>query len=124
LENLLITHTPKTPEIDFNHETGLLQISGVSVPENAIEFYQPILQWLRDYAKNPQDQTIVTFKLTYLNTSSLQYLYDILVELSRVTVPPYKVIINWYHLPDDLDMKETGEDFKDAVDFDFNILTF
>ncbi len=123
MENLLIRHTSKTPEIDFNPTTGLFQISGVSVPENAIEFYKPILLWLKSYTKNPQDITTVNFKLTYLNTSSLQYLYDILVELSHVTIPPYKVTINWYYFADDTDMKETGEDFKDAVDFNFNILS-
>ena len=45
--NLYIEQTHKTPEIDFNLSSGKLSISGVSVPENAHEFYFPVIEWLQ-----------------------------------------------------------------------------
>ncbi len=121
MNNLLIPNTSKTPEIDFNKDSGQLLLSGISVPENAIEFYTPIIDWLISYASTPQNKTILSFKLTYLNTSSLQFLYDVLKELD-VICEPDSVIINWYFAENDDDMKETGEDFKEITGSSFNFI--
>ncbi|PKP39347.1 MAG: nuclear pore complex subunit, partial [Bacteroidetes bacterium HGW-Bacteroidetes-15] len=43
MSKLFIEETNKTPEIDFNLEKGVLSISGVSVPENAHDFYFPTI---------------------------------------------------------------------------------
>ena len=122
MKNFGLEATSKTPGIDFNLSTGELLISGVSVPENAVEFYTPIVNWLISYAKNPKRKTILSLKLTYLNTSSLQFLYDALKELDEI-VPPDTVTINWYYFEDDAGMKETGEDFKEVTSSEFNFIS-
>lgn len=119
MEDLKIHKTPKTPEIDFNLSTGVFLISGVSVPENSIEFYMPVVKWLKEYAKQPLSKTIINFKLSYINTSSLQFLYDILHELDSILEPPL-VVVNWYYLAEDVDMQQMGEDFRDAMDMKFS----
>lgn len=121
MNNLLIPNTSKTPEINFNRDTGELFISGISVPENAIEFYTPVIDWLMNYASNPKNKTILTFKLSYINTSSLQFLYCVLKELD-VICEPDSVIINWCFLENDDDMRETGEDFKGVTSSSFNFI--
>jgi len=121
MKSLQITSTPKTPEIDFNKDSGELLISGISVPENAIEFYTPVIDWLIRYASTPQNKTILSFKLTYLNTSSLQYLYDVLKEIDEICEPD-SVIMNWYFTEGDDDMQETGEDFKEVTTSQFNFI--
>ncbi len=118
---LIIQNTTKTPEINFDPETGIFLISGVSVPENAIEFYTPVIEWLKRYAEAPYSKTVISFRLSYLNTSSLQYLYDVLNELDKILEPPY-VIVNWYYLSGDVDMQETGEDFKGITKVEFNLI--
>jgi len=121
MKNLKIESTSKTPRIDFNLDSGELLISGISVPENAIEFYTPVIKWLISYAANPKNKTVLVLKLSYLNTSSLQFLYDALKELDEI-VAPDSVIINWYYSEDDEDMKETGEDFKEVTSSQFNFI--
>ncbi|MDG1475670.1 MAG: DUF1987 domain-containing protein [Vicingaceae bacterium] len=121
MKNLKIESTSKTPQIDFNLDSGELLISGISVPENAIEFYTPVIEWLINYAANPKNKTVLNLKLSYLNTSSLQFLYDALKELDEI-VAPDSVIINWYYSEDDEDMKETGEDFKEVTSSEFNFV--
>ena len=46
--------TAKTPLIDFNGETGILELKGRSIPENSVEFFQPITAWLDDYEAAPK----------------------------------------------------------------------
>lgn len=121
MKNFKIESTSKTPEIDFNFESGELLVSGISIPENAIEFYTPAVEWLMTYVVKPQHKTVLSLKLTYLNTSSLQFLYDALKELDSV-VEPDLVEINWYFAKEDEDMKETGEDFKEVTRSQFNFI--
>lgn len=95
-------------------------ISGISVPENSREFYEPIIVWLNDYIKNPADSTRIIFKLSYVNTSSLQFIYDLLMLLDNLSGDKSAVSVDWYYLEDDIDMQEMGEDFRDATKVKFN----
>ena len=39
--SISIDQTAKTPQIDFNHLTGELILSGKSIPENAAKYMNP-----------------------------------------------------------------------------------
>jgi len=121
LERLRIESTTKTPQVDFDPGSGVFEISGVSVPENAIEFYTKIVDWLKEYGSNPNPKTEISFRLSYLNTSSLQFLYDVLKELDGILEPPL-VVVNWYYPKGDTDMQETGEDFQGTTKVKFNLI--
>ena len=120
MRDLKIHRTPKTPQIDFNLTTGVFLVSGVSVPENSMEFYGTLIGWLKDYIKSPVENTKVVFKLSYVNTSSLQFIYDLLMLLNSVNGKGSSVSVEWYYLEEDIDMKEMGEDFKEALTIDFS----
>ena len=120
LESLKINSTPQTPEINFDLSTGVFLFSGVSVPENSLEFYSPIIKWLKNYSKMPSKNTQLIFKLTYVNTSSLQYIYDLLMVLDVVHCKTSIINIIWNYTEDDIDMKEMGEDLKEALNADFS----
>jgi len=123
LKKLFIEETNKTPEIDFNLEKGVLSISGVSVPENAHDFYFPVIIWLKENIASVTNSSIeFSCKILYLNTSSLQFLSDIFFTLETISSPSKEVLVNWYYDKYDTDMKETGIDFKDIVSLDFNLI--
>jgi hypothetical protein len=48
-KKLAIKNTLKSPSIDFNPETGVFEMSGVSLIENTLDFYKPVLKWLEEY---------------------------------------------------------------------------
>ncbi len=121
MERLIIESTTKTPHVDFDPESGIFEISGVSVPENAIDFYTRVVNWLKEYGNNPNSKTEISFRLNYLNTSSLQFLYDVLKELDGILEPPL-VVVNWYYSKGDTDMQETGEDFQGTTKVKFNLI--
>ena len=123
MKKLFIEETNKTPEIDFNLEKGVLSISGVSVPENAHDFYFPVIIWLKENIASVANSSIeFSCKILYLNTSSLQFLSDIFFTLETISSPSKEVLVNWYYDKYYTDMKETGIDFKDIVSLDFNLI--
>ncbi len=114
MENFYLEETSKTPKLSFDQKTGKFLMSGRSIPENSIEFYRPLFEWLDDYVKNPSDKTIFDIKLEYFNTSSSKCLVEIFRRLERIN--NNSVVINWFYEEDDEDMQESGEDFKEIID--------
>lgn len=120
LSTMHIKPTETTPEVKFNPSTGKFEIKGRSITENASEFYNPLIDWVKSYIENPAGSTTVDVYFDYLNTSSsksLMHLFNILG-----TIPGKEVSINWLHKKDDEAMKEAGEDFNTIVNLPFNIV--
>jgi hypothetical protein len=111
--------TPKTPKLDFNPDADTFLISGRSIPENSIEFYKPLLDWLDKYVQNPLNSTIFEIKLEYFNTSSSKCLVEIFRKLEKILDSGNKVAIEWYFDEEDEDMEESGEDFKEIIKIPF-----
>lgn len=119
MENLKIHSTPKTPLIDFDLDSNVFLIAGISVPENSLEFYGIIIKWLKEYVKSPNSPIKLVFRLTYVNTSSLQFIYDLLMIFGDITNKS-NIIVEWYYLDEDEDMQEMGEDFREATNLKFS----
>ena len=106
MKNYTLTPTPKTPRIYFNFETGDFEISGRSIPENSIEFYRPLMEWVDKYVENPHSKTRLTINLEYFNTSSSKCLVEIFRKLER-TLEKSDSKILWHYEEEDEDMMES-----------------
>jgi len=116
MENFYLEETSKTPKLSFNSESGRFMMSGRSIPENSIEFYRPLFEWLDDYIVSPKPNTTFDIRLEYFNTSSSKCLVEIFRRLEKIKHTDVK--INWFYEEDDEDMQESGEDFKEIIDID------
>lgn len=114
--------SPKTPLIDFDPETGILELKGRSIPENSVEFYQPINDWLAEYEASPKQETVIEMKLEYFNTSSSKCILDFFKRLEKMNGQSTAVKVNWYFETDDEDMAEAGEDYQAIVELPFTII--
>lgn len=112
--------TEDTPKIILDKNNGIFEISGRSLPEDAAEFYQPILDWIEEYADDCNPETEFMFKLEYFNTASSKLLLDVLSKLEVID----GTTVVWYYHEDDEDMQEAGEEFEDLVDVDFKFETY
>lgn len=122
MDKLFIDGSAKTPSIEFDAETGVLSLKGRSIPENSIEFYKPLNDWLDLYAGSPRTRTVVDVRLEYFNTSSSKCILDFFKKLEKVNGSVTEVHINWYFETDDEDMEEAGEDYKAIVGLPFTII--
>lgn len=122
MESLVIKGTRQTPDINFDSNSGILKISGRSIPENSFEFYDPILKWLDEYISNPAKSTVLEVMLEYFNTSSSKYILEIFKRFRELANNGAQVNIKWYYDEDDEEMMETGEDYQDVTGMEFEII--
>ncbi len=122
MDQITIEGTPKTPTVNFDGNTGKVEIKGRSIPENSIEFYKPLVDWLEEYGKNPQPLTEVNIQLEYFNTSSSKCILDVFKKLEAIAKADNEVIINWYYEEDDEDMLEAGEDYQSIIRIPFKMI--
>ena len=120
MENLHLVASAKTPEVLFDSETGVLLLKGRSIPENSIEFYKPLNDWIDLYASKPSTKTCIDMKLEYFNTSSSKCILDLFKKLERLDGT--EVSVNWYFEEDDEDMEEAGEDYQAIINLPFKMI--
>ncbi|MEZ7886417.1 MAG: hypothetical protein ACI8QW_000970 [Saprospiraceae bacterium] len=119
MESIKLEGTPKTPTVEFSANNGVLLLKGRSIPENSIEFYKPLINWIEDYSASAPSETVLNVQLEYFNTSSSKCLLDIFKRLERAGDA---VTINWYYEEDDEDMLEAGEDYDAIIDIPFKMI--
>ncbi len=112
--------TEDTPKVVLDKGNSIFEISGRSLPEDAAEFYEPIINWIEQYQKQPNPATNFMFKLEYFNTASSKLILDVLSSLEAID--GIKVI--WYYHEDDEDMEEAGQEFSELVDVPFEFKTY
>lgn len=122
MESLYIEATEFTPRISFNPHNQPFEIVGVSRPENASEFYEPIVKWLDNYSNNPLKETTINFIFDYFNTSSLKYFLIMLSKFKEIAEKGNNVIINWYYNEEDDSMYEAGKNLEELSELQFNFI--
>lgn len=89
MEDILIAKTAKTPAVHFSFNENYLEVSGISIPEDADHFYTPLLDWVNEYISLKQGQaTTFVLKLIYFNTSTSDYLVSMLKNLKNLKTKP------------------------------------
>jgi len=122
MEPISIEGSPKTPTVKFDASEGIIEIKGRSIPENSIEFYKPLVDWLDEYKKDPLPLTKVNIQLEYFNTSSSKCILDVFKKLEAIHKARYDVEVNWYYEEDDEDMLEAGEDYESIIRIPFKMI--
>lgn len=123
MEPIILKSTSTTPLIIFDPKLERLEIKGVSIPENAINFYRPVLEGLDVYALGPVSSLAAHIQLDYFNTASSKSILDVLRRMKLLHDKGFNVTINWYYEKEDEDMREVGENYQLIVNLSFNMRT-
>ncbi len=121
MQTLLIEGTKITPLITGDPETGNIEISGRSIPENATGFYKPLLDWISTYKLQTNSRTQLSFHLDYLNSISQKIVYDILEQMIEINEKSELVIL-WKYDQDDEEILDEGKVFKSRFELDFRLV--
>ena len=97
----------RTPFIHLDYDNGVMELEGRSMPEDAVGFYQPIINWFKEYAENPIKDAVLKVTLEYFNTSSSKNLLEI---FKLVKDAGNGNMIDWHYDWEDEDMQEAVED--------------
>jgi hypothetical protein len=119
MKNLHLEETQDTPQVNLNQAERIFEISGRSLPEDCIEFFTPVLNWINEYKLAPNPETVFVFKLEYFNTASSKLILDMLHALKGL--PGIKIV--WYYFEDDEEISDAGREFAEQVDLPFEFKT-
>lgn len=133
MQNLFIRKTSTTPEINFSPDENIFIISGTSSPEDVRAMYYPVIDWIKVFVDdvlkevhNPFKKGIpldFKFDLSYFNSSSAKFFFDILTEFHRLIKAEIPVKVSWYYDEEDHDMKEAGADMSLYAEMEFNFVS-
>jgi hypothetical protein len=124
MEVIKISGTEDTPAIILDTENKIFEISGRSLPEDVVVFYQPVMNWLDEFEKNPFSDMELSIKLEYFNTASSKLILDILLKLEEIYTHGTPLKVKWFCLSSDRDMKEAGEEYSEIVGLPFEITEY
>lgn len=124
MKPIRIAETNDSLEVNLDKDKCRFEFYGKSLPEDPNEFFKPILNWFREYVKDPNKETLLVFKLDYFNTASSKKILDILTICQEIHKKKLSIIVNWYYRPADEDMYETGETFSEIVHIPFKLIPY
>ena len=94
MDNIKITATDRSPEIDFDFENNIFLIQDESYPEDVPAFYGPILDRLEEHLESLNGAIVrIGLELIYFNSSTAKVLMGLFETLDEVTEDGNEVLI-------------------------------
>jgi hypothetical protein len=124
MKNFYMKGSDKTPSINLDAQSGEMEFSGKSIPENSADLYEPVMEWVDKYLETPAESTTFVVKLEYFNTSSSKYLLEIFRRFEGLFKKGMKVAVQWYYELEDEDMQESGDDFRDILKIPVELIVY
>ena len=124
MEPILLEATDDTPMVILDKVNNKFELSGRSLPEDVIKFYEPIFKWLENYAANPNEKTEIKVKIDYFNSASQRALNEVLTILSRAHNKGKDILVNWHYNVDDEDILEAGKEFEELTKLPFKYISY
>ncbi len=127
MQPLVLSPTDSSPKVNLDPVANQFEISGDSRPENANEFYAPVLKWLDNYVtelstSKPANKISFKFDFEYLNSISIKYIFEILKRVELIKHSGADAEVLWYHNRRDEDIMDNGHEFTTLLDVPMHIL--
>lgn len=111
-----------TPYVNFDHKSGQLEITEMTTRVNMRALCSAVMERFKAEAKTlPTIDVRVEFES--LNTSSSCLLFDLFKFLGKAAQAGQQVNVLWVTSHDNIEMIETGMDFQEIYDLDFDFVT-
>ena len=114
-----VEETRTTPYVLIDE--GQITIKGRSIPEDAFEFFEAVVDACKKYIEKPVIQTNVNIHLEYVNSGSKKYLTNILTLLEKSYLDGNGYDITWTYDSDDEAMFDLGNDLREIVNIPITI---
>ena len=100
--------------INLDNQDNILSISGISMMEDAIDFYKDVKDQIDNYFKTKHQLLTIVFELSYFNSSSAKQFIQL---LSKLEGGKGKAI--WKYPKDHIIMYDRGRELEILVDVPF-----
>ncbi|MCE3008460.1 MAG: DUF1987 domain-containing protein [Bacteroidetes bacterium] len=114
-----------SPEIHYDAETNVLSFSGACYPANALEVFDPVLEWLEKHKEMLRTEPFkLVSALHYINTSSTKQLFMLVDKLKgyeKSGILP-RVDLVWVYERDDEDNLQIGKDLGSIFEVNISLV--
>ena len=124
MNELYIEKTKETPEIDFNHKTGILKISGRAYSNDIYQLFKPLNSWLDEYVANPKEITTVELKIEYCNSIFNKLLVIFLETCKKVELKEKKLVLRWHYEKADKESLDDANHMSRLIKFPIESIEF
>lgn len=121
IEPIDIKGTKNTPTVLYSPESHAFSIIGNSIPENAGEFYAPIINQVRNNIAGMPDGSTFTFCLPYFNSSSLKAIYMLLDAIKEGQDHGKRFQVIWHIEEEDDFMSDAAETLSEMVGIELSL---
>ncbi len=118
--NLLIKEGKNTPKVVGNTNLSELIFKGNSYPENVLQFYTPIFNWIEEL-KNEKDEITVDCQFYYIASSSVIAFLKLLQKVES-TFEKENIKFIWKYEEGDDDIKKIGQDYSTILNTPIEII--
>jgi hypothetical protein len=122
MSDLYYEASATTPAVELDSARGRLEIRGESYPENALEFYRPVISAVDELLEGSETGLTILIDLSYLNTSSVKVLMDILDSAEEAHQAGAPVTVEWRYDQDNDRSLEMAEEFQEDLSLPFEMV--
>lgn len=115
MEIIDIQPTRYTPTVLLDGNKCVFEIRGVSMPEDAPAFFDPIISWIKEHKFCKDERSAINFYLDYFNTSSAKMILEMMLTIDQIFATGSDIVIGWYYHEDDEQLKEVGEEYAQLL---------
>jgi hypothetical protein len=131
---IVLDQTEFTPKVVLDHVNFKFEIAGESSPEDARQFYAPLIKWIDDFGKylhflysnnaaSTRKPLVFSFHFDYVTSSSLKNIYDLLVKIEKLKEYTDQLTIRWVYDAEDEDMEDNGHEFSKMLQIPFEVVS-
>ena len=109
------------PMVNFDIERREFVICGISHPESAMDFYGPLIRWLKDFVDEQHSSSDVLraplfLKLMFRHVNSMSFRsVSRICRLFSTLSDLYSCEVIWYFENEDIDIYEAGVNLKEEL---------
>jgi hypothetical protein len=128
MELLKIEQTRHKAGVILDPVNNLISFNGFSLPEDAMGFFLPIINWIYEYSNQCNDlakkniSLKVEFKLSYFNSASYRAFLEIFHIFEKMVKQGLKISIDWYYEKLDNSMLDSGKELAEMANIPLNFI--
>jgi hypothetical protein len=120
MDKLYWEGTETTPEVLFDPENQKYEITGRSFPEDPVEFFQPIFDWIDANVPEAEHKISMKMHIEYFNSSSNRMILLILKKLEEHSTEGKDIAVQWCY--DDEEVLGDGQMYSTLVNIPFELV--
>ena len=110
----------KKPKVEKDFEEGILSISGISMMEDAMSFYNPLKLWVSEFL-SVNNSMVFDFNLEYFNSSSAKQLIQL---ISLIEEDNFSGKVIWRYPNHESILQDRGKELEAILDVEFEFIGF